>query len=301
MELLKLKEALQLYKNNYKWVMLLSFASTCLLLISIYLLTVAWQYIIIHSYNFITSNFALTALNASVIILFLIIFTISIYLLFVCSKYFLSLFEPIKPVNYFKSLFPTFGQYWDFWKVSFLMTLASFIASFAILRVLFAVFEGIYVDMVPVVFVIISFVVVTVLFLYIMSRFFPAMFISINKNQGSIKSLKEAWLVTREKAWKIVAVMILISIFCLVPNILALFTPYTITLFIIFQLLRILIIFPIALIIIIMMFRELSTETIAVNLEGDIPSIKDISTNEVVVDQEIKTEVKEEIVNEEIK
>lgn len=91
-----------------------------------------------------------------------------------------------------------------------------------------------------------SIIVMLLLFIsyfFVMARLFPAVYLSIDKNQGARKNIIEAWSLTKDCTLTIIGKFILIFLFILL-GFLALFVGLIIT-------------YPIALFVIAMMYREL--------------------------------------------
>ncbi len=146
----------------------------------------------------------------------LIAMLISVFISYVWTRSILGLLDG-KGFNPFtKESLPTLEQYWNLLKTCILVVICTMF----------------------------GFILLIVPGLYIAGRLFPAIYLSVEKNQGARKSMKEAWEMTHGNGWKILGKSILIGLFAILGFV-ALFIGYFIT-------------YPIAMIVTAMMYRELA-------------------------------------------
>ena len=246
----KIKEAWVLYKEHFGAMILIVSVSGVLQIIS-------------QNYSKDNKNLLVS--------LFLII--ISILISYIWIKSIMNLLDGkgFNPFN--KESMPTLSSFWDFLKTNILISLC-IMPLFAIagLIILFTIITSQFASIVFPIIVIVAIVLILLLIipgLYIIGRLFPAVYISVEKCQGSRKTIKEAWVMTKGSAWNILGKSILIGLFIFLGFI-AFFVGLIIT-------------YPIGMIVLVMMYRELV-------------KFKKLSSNpETVIDLEIpKVEVKVE-------
>jgi membrane-anchored glycerophosphoryl diester phosphodiesterase (GDPDase) len=122
-----------------------------------------------------------------------------------------------KKINLFsKEVLPSLSQFWDFLKTIILSSLC----------------------------VILGFILFIIPGFYVSGRLLFALYISTEKNQGSVKTIKEAWKMTEGHGWQLFGKSFVIGLF-VVLGFIALFVGSFIT-------------YPIGMIVIAMMYREFS-------------------------------------------
>lgn len=171
-----------------------------------------------------------------------------------------------------KETVSSFAQIWDFFKTNILIALLAILSAIPFIIVVFIAFILLIKYGVSFLFFgLILFGLVLFIFptLYISSRLFPAKYLSIEKVQGARKSVKESWKMTKGNGWKILWKSILIFLFVMLGFI-ALFIGLFIT-------------YPIAIIVVAMMYRELyKLSNHSSGVKSEAPS-KEESVQEVEV------------------
>ncbi len=187
---------------------------------------------------------------------------------------------------------PSFSQFWDFLKTNILISLCV-VPLFAIigLIILFTVISSYFVSAISSIVIIIAAVATVLLIvpaLYLMGRLFPAVYLSVEKSQGSRKNISEAWGMTRGNAWIILGKSILIGLF-IILGFMAFFVGAIIT-------------YPIGMIVLVMMYRELVKfkNTPISPIMVDIPEIPKAEIK-VEIKAEEKTKEEQEVKEESIK
>ena len=265
----KIKEAWVLYKEHFGAMILIVLASGVLQIIS-------------QNYSKDNKNLLIS--------LFLII--VSILISYIWIKSIMNLLDG-KGFNPFtKESMPSLAAFWDFLKTNILISLCV-MPLFAIigLIILFAVITSQFAPVAFPIILIIAMVLVLLLIipaLYIIGRLFPAVYISVEKYQGARKTIKEAWTMTKGNAWNILGKSVLVGLFIFLGFI-ALIIGLAIT-------------YPVGMIVMVMMYREL----VKFKTPSSIPETviaPEIPKVEVKVEVKIgeTPEVKEEGVKEEVK
>lgn len=156
-----------------------------------------------------------------------------------------------------RGLFSDFSAFWSFIKTNLLIVLlffiSAFIISFGMSFLAVVIGKGI------------SFVVMIVMvgiFIYVAIRLFPATYLSIDKKQGAVENIKEAWFITNGKFWMIIWKSILIGLFGFV-GLLALLVGLIVT-------------YPIAMIVMTMLYRSLVSPSVTpeMAIAPEIPSVE---------------------------
>ncbi len=127
---------------------------------------------------------------------------------------------------------------------------------------------------------IIAIIIAIIISLYFMSRLSPAIYLSVDKDQGSGKNISESWRMTKSIVWNILGKMLLIFLF-IIGGLFALGVGILIT-------------YPLGMILVILLYREVlnyksNTEKIIPEIINEVPKpeIK-IETETVIRDTEIK-------------
>jgi hypothetical protein len=174
---------------------------------------------------------------------------------------------------------PNMSSFWDFIKTNILVTLCvAPLFGIAGLIILFTAVSFYFVPSIFPIILIIALVLIILLIipgLYLMGRLFPAVYLSVEKCQGARKSIREAWGMTKGNAWKIIGKSILIGLFIFLGFI-ALIIGSLIT-------------YPIGMIVLVMLYREIAKSKTVSNLNPEMVSVPEVPRAEV------KTEVKEEV------
>ncbi len=116
--------------------------------------------------------------------------------------------------------------------------------------------------------------------LYFMARLSPAIYLSIDKDQGSGKNISESWRMTKGIAWNILGNMLLIFLFT-IAGLLAVVVGIAIT-------------YPLGMILVILLYREVlnyksNTEKIIPEVVSEIPKTEiKIETETIMKDAEMK-------------
>jgi len=244
----KIKEAWIIYKNNFKAILPLA-----LIMIAIQFLS--------QSISKNHKNWLVT----------FIIMLVSIFISYLWYKSTLNLLDGkgFKPFS--KEVMPTWAKIWDFVKTNILMGLCIapfFIISAFVIGMIVIITLMADITITPAMLLKELFIIVPVLILfivpaiYIASRLFPAKYLSVEKTQGAVKSIKEAWNLTKGNGWKITGKIMLIVLFVILG-----FVLFVVGFFITF---------PVGMIVLAMMYREFTKST---------------NNGEIVLGQENKTEV----------
>lgn len=149
-------------------------------------------------------------------ILIIISYVVSLLLVYVWFRFVLSLVDKKDFKPFSKEALPTLEQFWNLLKTVILYSLC------VIIGVILLVIPGIYVS----------------------GRLIFAIYISIEKNQGARKTIKETWKMTEGYGWKLFWKSFVIGLF-MVLGLIALFIGSFIT-------------YPIGMIVMVMMYREFS-------------------------------------------
>lgn len=126
-------------------------------------------------------------------------------------------------------------------------------------------------------FIIGGFILLIVPGLYLSGRLMFAPYLSVEKNQGARKSLRESWEATRGNGWKIFWKAFVIGLFMMV-GFLALFVGAFIT-------------YPVGFIVMVMLYREFFKNKISENTNSD----ENVATEAEVVKEVPENAVKEEV------
>jgi len=149
-------------------------------------------------------------------ILIVISYILSILLSYIWINFVLSLIDK-KDLNPFsRQSFPTLKQYWNLFTTMLLVALC----------------------------VLVGFILLVVPGFYVAGRLVFATYMSVDKNQGGIKNVKEAWNMTKGYGWKLFWKSFVIGLFIMLGFV-ALFIGAFIT-------------YPIGMIVLLMMYREFS-------------------------------------------
>lgn len=181
-------------------------------------------------------------------ILFIIIYTVNILLSYIWIRGTIELIDKKKFTPFSKEIFPSFLQFWNFIKTVFLSTLC--------------ILAGLILFIVP--------------GFYIAGRLVFSSYISIEKNQGARKTIKEAWNSTKGYGWNLFWKSLVIG-FIILVGLLALFIGIFVT-------------YPLGMIMIAMLYREFSKMKL-INVKEEI-KISEVDT--VIEHNEIKETIKEE-------
>lgn len=213
----------------------------------------------------------------------LIIIIISIFLSYLWIRSSLSVIDGKGFDPFAKESLPNLRQIWDFFKTNILVAMCIipimilFVALIAFTVVLF-IRGGVTQPhlVIPILMLIIIPIGILILIpaIYISSRLFPAKYLSVEKCQGARKSVSEAWAMTKGNGWRITGNIILIGLF-MILGILAFVVGALIT-------------YPLGIIVISMMYREISKPKVI----PEFVSTPEVSKVEVPVEkvQEVKPE-----------
>lgn len=179
----------------------------------------------------------------------LLSYIVSFLVFYVWVRFALALIEKKKFNPFTKEALPSISQFWNLLKTMILYSLC----------------------------IIGGFILLIVPGLYLSGRLMFAPYLSVEKNQGARKSIKESWEATRGNGWKIFWKSFVIGLFMLV-GFLALFVGAFIT-------------YPIGFIVMVMLYREFFKGNIQTNTTTDENVVKEA---EVVKEQPADT-IKEEI------
>lgn len=176
-------------------------------------------------------------------------FIVSILVSYVWIRSIINLVDKKEFKPFEKESFPSISQYWNFLKTVFLSTLV------IIVGVIFLIIPG----------------------LYLSGRLMFASYISVEKNQGARKSIRESWDMTKDFGWKIFGKGLLVGLFIL-AGLIALFFGVFIT-------------YPIGVIVLVMLYREFSKFKNGTNSIPELTAVPEMP----------KPEVKEEVITGEVK
>lgn len=115
---------------------------------------------------------------------------------------------------------------------------------------------------------------------YVLGRLFPAKYISVEKNQGARKTIIEAWELTKDRGWYILWKSFLVGLFVL-AGFIAIFIGAIIT-------------YPVAIIVLSMMYREIIKIKIVPSV-SEVPEIPKAEESVEVAKEESKPEAKVEV------
>lgn len=182
-------------------------------------------------------------------IISLLSYIVSTLVFYVWLRFALALIEKKKFNPFSKEALPSIEQYWNLLKTMILYSLC----------------------------IIGGFILFIVPGLYFSGRLMFAPYLSVEKNQGARKSIKESWEATRGNGWKIFWKAFVIGLFMMV-GFLALFIGAFIT-------------YPVGLIVMIMLYREFFKN----NVQGSTNSDEKVTTKAEVVKEVPENAVKEEV------
>jgi hypothetical protein len=208
----KIKEAWGLYKENFSNLLILTIFSFIIQIVlgqkgHTFLKVIFYVFNILISYVWISSSFELVDKR---------------------------IFNPFT-----KNSFPSWMQFWKYFGTilwaGFLSALPVFIIG--IIFILAVVMTGklaflLSLGAVSIVIFVIAFIVIMIPSFYITGRLLFSKYISIEKNLGALKSVKESWGITEGYAWKLFGYSLLIGIFCflgIIAILLGLFITYPIS------------------------------------------------------------------------
>lgn len=196
----------------------------------------------------------------SVVILQLISFIFSLFYSYLWLKSNLNMIDGkgFKPFS--KEVFTDFSKFWNFIKTNILIVLCWIPFFLVILPVLFlAVFLGKSL-IVAICFCFLIFFIS----IYFMIRLFPAIYLSLDKDQGARKNFIEAWSITKGKGWKIFGKLFVILLFIIV-GVFAIVIGLIVT-------------YPIGMVVTAMLYRELVKFKSGVVVEavkvGEVPVVE---------------------------
>ena len=259
----KIKEAWVLYKNNFKDIMPLA-----LIMIVI---------------QFLSQN---VSKNNDNWLLTLILMMVSVFISYLWYKSTLDLLDGKKFKPFSKETIPTWAKIWDFVKTNILMVLCIlpfFIVPILVIGVvaMVSLMGGATVTPAMVLKMLIFIIPIFILFIipsiYISARLFPAKYLSVDKTQGARKSVKEAWLMTKGNGWSITWKIILVALFVILG-------------FLLFVV-GFLVTFPLGMIVLAMMYKELAGKTNNSEIISEQENPK-VETREEVIVEVIKEETK---------
>lgn len=176
--------------------------------------------------------------------LFLIFIIISIFISYMIIRFLISIVDKKEFNPFSKSSIPTLNQLWNFIKtyiLSFVIGMVTMLIFIIPAILLFSPINILASSSSAFPFFIGTMVLSLLVEIYISTRLTFAVFISVDKNQGARKSIKESWNMTKGNFWDIFLKLLVIGLFSIV-GILALFIGILIT-------------YPIAMILMVMLYK----------------------------------------------
>ena len=252
----KIKEAWGLYKDN--------FGNIILFIVAAFVLNAI-----------VNSLFLKGGRGASIpsfAIFYLVSMTVSFLIYYIMIKSTLNMLDG-KGFSPFSKEVLSLSSFWNFIKTNILIGL---ILIPVILVSVGLSFIGLFLGKGVIIFIVL---ILFVLYVYFITRLMPASFLSVDKNQSARKNISEAWSLTKECWGTILGKSVLIFLF-MILGLLALVVGLVIT-------------YPIAVIVMIMMYRELiKFNSGSVTVAPEIVSIPEVPKN----DESISPEKIQEIV-----
>lgn len=175
---------------------------------------------------------------------YIILVIVSIFISYMIIRFLITIVDKKEFNPFSKSSIPTLNQLWNFIKtyiLHFLINLGTMLIFIIPAIILFAPIGISASSSSAFPFFIGTMVVSLLLEIYISTRLGFAVYISVDKNQGAVKSIKESWNMTKGSFWNIFLKLLVIGLFMLV-GILALFVGILIT-------------YPIGMILMVMLYK----------------------------------------------
>jgi len=154
-------------------------------------------------------------------VLRLISILIGIFISYMTIRFLLSIIDKKEFNPFSKNSLPSTVQLWNFLKTYILFVLISFVGLFIFLIpaililptlvVTAGIVSGFTISSLLILFI--SFVIFIIIEIYISTRLSFSCFISVEKNQGAIKSIRESWGITKGNFWNIFGKMLVIGLF----------------------------------------------------------------------------------------
>jgi hypothetical protein len=205
------------------------------------------------------------------IISFILNFAISFLISFIGIKATLNMLDGkgFKPFS--KDSLPKLESYWDFIKTNILMVLCIIPVFFIPLLIIIpGAMKGTF-PLYGIPLLIIEFILVV----FVSVRLFMAVYLSVEKNQGAVNNIKESWLLTKGNIWMIIWKSFLAGLFGIV-GIFALLIGIIVT-------------YPIAMIVIVMLYRYLAGPRII--SETTIAPENPIVAEKILENTDVKAEI----------
>lgn len=178
----------------------------------------------------------------SVSILFSII---GLFISYICTRSILDLLDTNQFNPFSKKSLPSLSQFWDFFKTAILTAILIILSFIPASIPAFGIMTEILSEQ-PNMQLFALYVFLTLLLsiptLYVSSRLFFAPYISVEKKQGAVKTIKECWNMTRGYGWRLVGLYLVVAVI-IVLGFLAYYVGALIT-------------YPIGMIMFVMLYRE---------------------------------------------
>ncbi|HAQ02508.1 hypothetical protein A2467_01265 [Candidatus Nomurabacteria bacterium RIFOXYC2_FULL_36_8] len=175
----------------------------------------------------------------------LVFFIINTFFLYLGIKANLNLLDSKGFHPFSREVLPTWPLFWNFFKTYLLLILCILpiiiIPMFIVIAI--SILPSLLLGVVFLPYLIPVIAILIIPGMYIASRLFPSIYMSIDKGQGAVMSIKGAWEITKGYGWYIFWKTFVIGLFAVV-GIFALFIGIVVT-------------YPIAMIVIVMLYREL--------------------------------------------
>lgn len=272
-----IKKAWYLYKDNF-WNILLFFI----------LITIISQVVLY-------KIFIKTILNPSYLSILRFYFISYGFVLvtnFIWIKLILDVLDGGKFKLFSKQLFFSFLKFWNFIKTKIIISLFLFVPIYLLSLIMSANPKKETSILIMVILFIYS--------IYLTVRLFPAMYLSLDKNQGAIKNINEAWNATKDNYLDILGKLFLISVFIAtvsLPLIIGLIIEYGIIIILGFIILitGLIVTFPMGSLLMVMLYREIMKKE---NISSDGAVQAEVVKEEIKLKTTKLEESKQEVIKE---